>query len=220
VADPACARPTPGAQQVLTRLAQAGATVAVVTGRPAQFVADRLGGVPGLIVHGLYGAQTWRDAELRSLPAAPGLAGARGELALLAQRTGAWLEDKGLSLALHTRRAADPQALLAQLREPVELLARRWGLVLEPGSLVWELRTPGPDKGDVLRALLPGYDEVLFAGDDHGDLAAVRAVRSSGVVATCVCVAREDGSERLRLACDVVVASPAALVELLRGLAP
>ena len=55
------------------------------------------------------------------------------------------MEDKGHALAVHTRRAAEPEVA----RTPAELvaaLAERTGVV-EPGRFVLELRPPGMDKG-------------------------------------------------------------------------
>jgi trehalose 6-phosphate phosphatase len=220
VADPLASRPAPGAVEALREISLAGATVAVVTGRPAGLVVE-LGGldaIPDLVVFGSYGAQRWSGGVLTNLvlPAAT-LPDARAELAALVE-DGITLEDKDLAVAVHTRQAADPAAVLERLRVPVASIASRYGLLLEPGSLVIEVRTPGPDKGDAMRALLPGHEAVLWAGDDHGDLPALRAVRDSGLPALCVCVAREDGSDELRQAADLVIATPAALVELLRQL--
>ena len=81
---------------------------------------------------------------------------------------------------MHTRRAADPDAALAGLRGPLEALADRTGLALEPGRRVIELRPPGMDKGVALTDLARerGARSILFFGDDLGDLAAFAAVRT------------------------------------------
>ena len=66
VADPTASRPVAGAIEALSALAGAGAQIAVITGRDAA-TAVGLGGfdtVPGLVVAGLYGAETWHDGEL------------------------------------------------------------------------------------------------------------------------------------------------------------
>jgi len=220
VGDPLLARPAPGAVEILAALSSAGCSVAVVTGRPAGLVVE-LGGlqrVPGLVVLGSYGAQRWSGGHVASLvSAAAGLPAARRDLVALAV-DGVTFEDKDLAVAMHTRRAADPRGAFEALLPIAVEVASRHGLVLEPGSLVLELRTPGPDKGDALRALLPGMASVFFAGDDEGDVAAVRAVRESGLPSTCVCVAREDGSATLQRLADLVVGSPGELVGVLEGL--
>ena len=87
---------------------------------------------------------------------------------------------------MHTRQAADPQAALDLLRGPLDGLAARHGLAVEPGRMVIELRPPGMDKGQALRTLVQqrGPSAVMFCGDDLGDAAAfgaVRALRGEGV---------------------------------------
>ena len=203
VADPGAAHAHPGAVAALGRLAAPIGTLAVITGRPvAQAV--QLGGltaVPGIVVLGHYGWERWEDGEVTSPPSPPGVKAAREELpAVLAEAQapeGVWVEDKGHALAVHTRRAADPDAALAGLREPLEALAERTGLTLEPGRRVIELRPPGMDKGVALTDLARarGARSVLFFGDDLGDLAAfaaVRALRADGLPgATIVSAAPE-----------------------------
>jgi trehalose 6-phosphate phosphatase len=186
VADPEAAHAHPGAIAALRRLAGPVGTLAVITGRPvAQAV--QLGGltsVPGIIVLGHYGWERWQDGQVTSPPSPPGVTTARAELdAVLAAADapdGVWIEDKGHALAVHTRRAAHPDAALAGLRGPLEALAERTGLALEPGRRVIELRPPGMDKGVALTDLARerGASSVLFFGDDLGDLAAFAAVRT------------------------------------------
>ncbi|TDC61792.1 trehalose-phosphatase [Streptomyces hainanensis] len=230
VEDPALARAHPDAVPALARLAGRVAGVAIVTGRPAA-VAVKLGGfeahpeLAGLVVLGAYGAERWDAAtgELSAPPPHRGIAGARLEAAAQARRTGAHLEDKGNALALHTRRAPDPEAAFDALREPMERMAANWGLVLEPGRQVLELRPPGMDKGAALTALVGERNAgaVLYAGDDLGDLAAFSAVaelRTGGVPGLRVC-SGSDEVARLAEATDLTVPGPAGLVDFLRRLA-
>src|ERR1700679_757698 len=186
VADPGAAHAHPGAVAALARLAAPIGTLAVITGRPVT-QAVQLGGltaVPGIVVLGHYGWERWEDGEVTSPPSPPGVKAAREELpdvlAGAQAPEGVWAEDKGHALAVHTRRAADPDAALAGLREPLEALAERTGLTLEPGRRVIELRPPGMDKGVALTELARerGTRSVLFFGDDLGDLAAFAAVRA------------------------------------------
>lgn len=129
VADPEQARAHPGAVPALAALAPRVASVAVITGRPPE-VAVRHGGfadVPGLehlTVLGHYGAERWDAAtgEVTAPPPHPGVAAVRAELPAVLRRAGAdegtWIEEKGRALAVHTRRAADPQAAFEALRAP------------------------------------------------------------------------------------------------------
>ncbi len=223
VDDPQQARPAPGAAAALTRLAARGVAVRIITGRPASRVVE-LGGladVPGLVVLGLYGAQRWAAGTLTSEPTPPGLATARRllELVLAGAADGVRLEDKGLSVAVHTRQAADPAGELARLRTSVEGIATAAGLHVEPGRFVLELRLGGADKGAALRASIDetGASAVLFAGDDLGDLAAFAAVRELGArggTGFAVASASLEAPE-IAAAADLAVAGPAAVVALL-----
>ena len=233
VADPERARADPGAVPTLARLGPLVHGIAVITGRPAA-VAVRYGGFTGaagldrLVVLGHYGAERW-DAATGTLTAPaehPGVAAVRAELPGVLDAAGAWqgtwVEEKGRAMAVHTRRAADPQAAFEALRGPLAELATRHGLVLEPGRLVLEMRPPGMDKGVALTDFVreSGALSVLYAGDDLGDLAAFAAVekmRSDGLPGLLVCSGSAEVGELADRA-DLVVDGP-RVVELLSALA-
>ncbi|MCC9158712.1 trehalose-phosphatase [Streptomyces parvulus] len=233
VADPDRARAHPDAVPALAALTPQLAAVVVITGRPAE-VAVRYGGfadVPGLdhlVVLGHYGAERW-DAATGTLSTPephPGLAPVRAELPDLLERSGAgagtWTEEKGHAVAVHTRRAPDPQAAFEALRVPLTELAARHGLIVEPGRMVLELRPPGMDKGAALRAYVrdTGAASVLYAGDDLGDLpafAAVDVLRSEGTPGLLVCSGSDEVPD-LRKGADLVVDGPTGVVRLLRAL--
>ncbi|MEU1150622.1 trehalose-phosphatase [Streptomyces sp. NPDC005863] len=233
VPDPEQARAHPGAVPALAALAPRLRSVAVVTGRPAG-VAVRHGGFAGaaglehLVVLGHYGAERW-DAVTGTVHAAephPGVAAVRAELpgfldAINAWR-GTWIEEKGRAVAVHTRRASDPQAAFEALREPLAELANRHGLIVEPGRMVLELRPPGMDKGVALAEYLRevGAESVLYAGDDLGDLPAFGAVeklRSEGVAGLLVCSGSTEVADLADRA-DLVVDGPAGVVALLTAI--
>jgi trehalose 6-phosphate phosphatase len=222
VARPEEAWPQPGAVEVLTALARVVGRVALVTGRPADVVVALAGlaQVPGLIVLGQYGVQRWEAGTLLQEPELSGLRQARRALHEVA-RDGAWVEDKGRSLVLHTRQAADPAGLLAQLALPVLRIAEAAGLELHSGRLVLELRPPGHDKGRALEGLADGCSATLYAGDDVGDLSAFDAVdrlRDRSQPGLLVCSDSEEGPEELRARADVVVEGPSGVVQLLSDL--
>jgi trehalose 6-phosphate phosphatase len=226
VPDPEDSRPVPGVIEALTALSGRGAQVAVITGRDARTVV-RLGGldaVPGLVVAGLYGMETWDAGRLTSPDTPPAIHRLREQLPPIVGAAGdpdVWVEDKRLSLVVHARKARDPDTALAALRGPVTELAGRLGFEVHPGSDVLELRLPGFDKAGALRRLAAGRSGVLFLGDDRGDLPAfaeVRQMRAAGRAAYCVGVL-SSGVAELDGAADVEVADPDAVVALLRGLA-
>ncbi|MGW8365100.1 trehalose-phosphatase [Streptomyces wedmorensis] len=234
VADPEQARAHPGAVAALAALAPEVASVAVVTGRPAG-VAVRYGGfagVPGLerlVVLGHYGAERW-DAVTGTVQAAaphPGVASVRAELPGFLDRAGAWpgvwIEEKGRAVAVHTRRALDPEGAFEALKGPLGELAARHGLVLEPGRMVLELRPPGMDKGVALAEYVRevGAGSVLYAGDDLGDLpafAAVERLRADGTPGLLVCSGSAEVTELAERA-DLSVQGPPGVVAFLTELA-
>ena len=227
VADPATARPAEGAIEALATLSGLVGRVAVVTGRGALDVV-RLGGldrVPVQPVHGEPGDQRWSGGALEEVDPDPGVDAARREVAALvaAAPHGVRLEDKGRSVAVHTRQAAEPAAELERWRAPLAAVAARHGLRLEAGRFVLELRPSGSDKGAAVSRLARelGATSVLFAGDDIGDLAAFKALdtlRSEGA-STWAVAARSAEVPEVAAAADLVVEGPAGVVRLLQELA-
>lgn len=234
VPDPDQARAHPGAVAALSALAPEVGSVAVITGRPAG-VAVRYGGFAGvsglehLVVLGHYGAERW-DAVTGIVHAPaehPGVAAVRAELPGFLDAIGAWrgtwIEEKGQALAVHTRRAADPAAAFATLREPLSGLAARHGLIVEPGRAVLELRPPGMDKGVALTEYLAEVEAscVVYAGDDLGDLAAYSAVeklRTDGMPGLLLCSGSAEVPE-LAARADLTLSGPGEVVAFLSALA-
>jgi trehalose 6-phosphate phosphatase len=134
----------------------------------------------------------------------------------------AFVEDKGLAVAVHTRRLDDPRAAFERLLPLLRELAARHDLVVEPGRNVIEIRSHGMHKGLAVDALVELLDAgaFLFAGDDLGDLEAFEAVaglRRGGMPTLLVCSASAEESALVALA-DVVVKGPEGVLALLREL--
>lgn len=233
VDDPDAAQAYPPVLPVLAALGGRVGTVAIITGRPVSFLTSRTGieallAIPGFAIYGQYGRERWDAASntVTVMPGGDGVDAIRAELARLLEQPGvgegAWLEDKGSALAVHTRRAADPLGALAVLSQPIDDLARRHQLRVEPGKMVLEVRPAGLEKGDVLRALVAerGASSVLYAGDDLGDLSAFAAVdelRAAGLPGVKVCSASPEDTEVVKAA-DLVVDGPPGVTELLSRL--
>ena len=132
----------------------------------------------------------------------------------------AWpVEDKGLSLSFHYRTAEDPEAAETYLLGAAER-ARDARLVPRFGRMVLEVRPPlETNKGTAVRYLLKqrGLERALYAGDDTTDLDAFRALDDIewGVR---VGVVSDEGPRGIADSADVVVGSPAELLDLLRTL--
>jgi trehalose 6-phosphate phosphatase len=220
VADPDDARPYPGMVAALSRLAAVVGSLSVISGREVAAILrladlEDLLGRENFSIHGLYGTQRW-DSTANMVVAeavSPAAALARAELPALLERLsvsrGVAIEDKGASVAVHTRRADDPHGSFAALLKPLTELAARHGLMLEPGRLVLELRPPGPDKGSTLTGIVGrrGARVVAYVGDDLGDLAAFDAVdelRAAGLAGLKVC-SGSDEVEALAARADLVV---------------
>ena len=237
VDDPGSAHIHPDAAQVLTELAGAVRAVAVVTGRPARQalalggldeVGDAIGGAGReLYLFGQYGNERWSSTSRRIRSPRPprGLASFERELTGVLRRANAadaWVEDKGLAVAVHTRRLDDPDDAFERLVKPIGELAERHGLTVEPGRRVLEVRSDGMHKGLVVEYLMENLEAggFLFCGDDLGDLEAFEAVldlRRRGLPTLLVCSAsREENT--LREMSDVVVDGPAGVLDLLRNL--
>jgi trehalose 6-phosphate phosphatase len=172
VEDPAAAEPLPGAVEILARLVARFGRVAVISGRPVDFLAGRLP-VAGLELAGLHGMQTLVDGEVRVHPDVRPFTG-RGDVAASdaeAALEGLIVERKGgLTCTVHWRTAPDREAeALARVAE----IGARLGLVAVLGRMSAELRPPvAVDKGTAAQAFCEGMDTAVFAGDDEGDLLA------------------------------------------------
>jgi trehalose 6-phosphate phosphatase len=214
---PELALPHPRARAALARLVGRYEVVAVVSGRPSEEV-RRLLGVPGVSVVGLYGLP---PGDRPPLP--PGVREAVREAASAVE--GAWVEDKGASLAVHYRGAPDPGSAERRLRSRLERLARAEGLLLLRGRMVLELAPPKtPGKGAVVEAeaTARALEACLYGGDDLADLdafAALDRLRARGLHTVKVAVRSDEIPPALLRSADLVVEGPAGLADLLESLA-
>lgn len=226
VEDPHGAVALPGTTDALARLVEGLGLVAVISGRPASFLADRLP-VPGLVLVGQYGLERVIDGAVVVDPRVDPWRAAIGRVADEAEA--AWPDlnverKEGLAVTLHWRGHADAGDAAAAWAEAA---AARHDLQVVPGRLARELRPGLPiDKGAALDALLAehGSTAALFAGDDHGDLAAFDALdrrTASGelTAAIKVGVSSDEGPPEIRARADLVVDGPPGLLALLEQLA-
>jgi trehalose 6-phosphate phosphatase len=213
VSRPERAQPVPKALPLLVELAERYELVAVISGRPTKDVRALLD-VPGVQVFGQYGIEQGPSHALK--------ASVRSEVEVVAREVeGAWVEDKGASLAVHYRAAPDPAAAEARLRPSLQAIANDHSLILLSGKRVVELApadTPGKGAVVLREARARGLAACLFAGDDRADLPAFHALdelRADGVAVVKVAVRSEETPADLVEAADVVVERPDGLLELL-----
>lgn len=225
VADPATARPLAGTGQVLAELGRQFATVAVISGRPVSFLADRLGGIDGIRLVGSYGAE-WAGAD-GMVTTDPAIDQWRSVVADVAARLateappGVLVEDKALSVTVHWRRAPEAEGWA---RRAAASESERSGLVGHRGRMSVELRTPGPtDKGSAVADLARGARCACFLGDDVGDLPAFAALdrlaAEGGTTVVKVAAADQESAPEVTASADVLVEGPPGALRLLQWLA-
>ncbi len=235
VENPEAARIHPDASEVLVDLATQVAAIAVITGRPARQALD-LGGLEEvgnaigdagkeLYLFGQYGNERWssRNRRIVGPRPPPGLSSFERELPRVLRQAGAadaYVEDKGLAVAVHTRRLADPDGAFERLLPMLGELAASNNLIVEPGRSVIEVRSPGVNKGGVVERLAEELEigGFLFAGDDLGDIEAFDAVDSlarRGLPTLLVC-SGSDEENALAERADVIVQGPDGVLDLLR----
>ncbi len=171
-ARPQDVRPQPRLTRLLERLTNdLDGRLAIVSGRTLEdidrILEDRV--IRVAAVHGL--VRRDGDGTLHHSRPHPGLGQARDAFrTFAADDAGLIVEEKGPSVALHfrlaPRHAADASRLAGRI-------ASETGLTRQSGDMVEELRTPGPAKGDSIRAFMtaPPFAGArpTFVGDDITD---------------------------------------------------
>lgn len=227
--------------------ARAGALVgqpAIITGRGLASVRNlgRLDGAPGLerlLVKAQYGVETWdaRTDTVTEPPLPPQIAEAMARMEELVAQwraegidvEGIGLEDKGRALGVHTRRTADPDAMLARLEQPVRALAADLDLHLEPGRLVWELRATPGTKAEALDAVLAVHHSrvAVMIGDDLADVTAFDRLHElegsesggRGLIVAAIASASDGEQPIVAESADVLCDGPAGVAAWLNAVA-
>ncbi len=160
---------------VLARLQRAsGGALALASGRALAFLDGRLGALR-LPIAGQHGLER-RDASGRvhahATPPAAKAAIKQALAPVLARHPGLLLEDKGLTLALHYRRAPRLASYAHRLMAGLASAAGA-GLELQRGKRVAEIKPAGVDKGTAIAEYLtePPFRgrRPVFIGDDLND---------------------------------------------------
>lgn len=138
---------------------------------------------------------------------------ARATDARFGAATGVVIELKSYGLGLHYRLAPRLRPLV---RDWAEECAAAHDLVIQEGEMVHELRLPGADKGDAVRAIMALSPfkgaSPLYIGDDFTDITAIAAARALGGCGLAV-------GERIAAHADGKVTSTAAVLDGIRALA-
>jgi trehalose 6-phosphate phosphatase len=180
---PEAVGPVPQRSALLRRLGLLIAgRLAIISGRSLESIDSILDGAVASAagVHGLE-RRRW-DGEIMRCTPHPRLGEAKAALDDFAQATpGVLVEDKGLAVTVHYRLAPKAGASALAL---ADRLARALGLRLQTGDMVAELKTPGADKGDALKAFMAetpfAGTTPIFVGDDVTDEDGFAAARDLG----------------------------------------
>ena len=222
-AHPADARPVPGMTSILGRLAEVYSCVGILSGRPLEFLVDRLPladltlvGAHGLEVSGPTGR--WSHPAARAL--VPAILALGREAALTLPLT-VLIERKPLAITLHHR---DQPKLKEEVQAWSQRKATATGLMLAEGIGCFELRPDlGLDKGTALQSLSSGLQGVCMFGDDRGDLSAFDAVDGLGRLGlnkVNIVVIGSNTPDELRQRADLVVHGPSGALAALHQLLP
>jgi trehalose 6-phosphate phosphatase len=205
--------------------------VAVISGRPASFIWERLERLEHLTYIGLYGAETvaggvhsvLADAAARRSDINCAVELLRADPTIV--QSGAFIEEKGLSVAVHLRRVAERARWNVPVRDAVISIGEKCGLETLGGKLVWELRPDLDfDKGTAVREFVArtGANALIAVGDDIGDLSAFRAahdMRSDRFRVACIAVDSSELPPELDDAADLTVSGPHEVAEILNAIA-
>lgn len=145
--------------------------LAILTGRPLEQMRQLIHPIE-LPIGGSHGLETRAaNGDLRAPTRPDQLDSAVAGLRLVERRhPGVLVEEKPLGVAIHFRQA--PEAELT-CREAAEAMAEATGLELQPGKMVFELKPPGGNKAEGVRALMGSAPfagtRPIFLGDDWTD---------------------------------------------------
>jgi trehalose 6-phosphate phosphatase len=220
VDEPDAARPLAGVPELLGRLTERYALVAVISGRPVEFLQRWL--PPSVVLSGIYGLEVVRGSVREDHPSAGAWRDVIDDVAAVSRSRGPRgmrVENKGLSLTLHYREAP---GLERDVRAWATQQAARSGLILRSARRSVELHPPiDTDKGTAVHHLVGDLAAACFLGDDLGDLPAFDALdelAAAGAATVKVAVNSTEAPAELLSRADLVVDGPAGARDLLEQL--
>lgn len=196
----------------LIHLAQcARGAVALVSGRKIEDL-DRIFFPLTLPASGMHGAQIRRSNTIEFLASDEDIRKARPEVEGFAARfPSLFLEDKGMTLAVHFRKCPELSEIV---RVELSVIGSKYGLALQEGKMVVELKPDLFDKGTAIKAFLAvspfmGRKPVFF-GDDLTDEKGFDVVNAFGGVTVKI------GASSMRTSARYQLSDPEDLRLLLR----
>jgi trehalose 6-phosphate phosphatase len=185
--DPSASVLLPGTHEILEELASKLSLVALLSGRPVEFLASRAS-IPKVQLYGSYGLEHLTDGGVEVIPEAQQwMTTVENATRLLHQQldsvAGIHVEDKSLAVAVHWRLAPNREGAKNLITPLIQEVVDTYGLRHEPGKFVEELRMPlDQDKGTALRQIISttNLETIAYAGDDRGDLPAFDVAATAG----------------------------------------
>jgi trehalose 6-phosphate phosphatase len=217
----------PEARGLLRGLASHLPLVAAVSGRPIEHLV-RVLDVEGMVYVGNHGLEWWEQGRSAPIPEAePYLSAVSAALRDLGARLeslpGVFVEDKGVTGAVHYRRAPDREAARRAVLEAIAQSPPAQGLQAAEGRMVVNILPPiKADKGTAVERLARRWQlrGALYLGDDVTDLDAFRALREMRAagerLTLSVAVVSREAPAELEREADYTVGSVDEVIEFLR----
>ena len=185
------ARITPRNLELLAALQTQLTLTAVISGRAAEDVHQRVG-LPGLVYIGNHGMEQWQAGRVivssKAAAYQENLSAAMPEIRQVLLR-GMRFEDKGATLSVHYRQADQPEKVEKGLSPVMEKIAQKHGLRLTRGRMVFEFRPPVDiDKGTAFEELVRDnrLEAAFYLGDDTTDVAVFQVARRLRETGECL----------------------------------
>jgi trehalose 6-phosphate phosphatase len=220
----------PDAVDALARIAAAGVTVVLVTGRAAADARSMVG-VAQLSYAGNHGFELLSDGRHLVRPDVEAAAHSIGEAVVEIEKLvseagllGILFEDKRYTGSVHYRLAPNPDDARARLLPILRAVAEDRGLRLTEGRLVYEIRPSiVMNKGVFVTEFLAAdpHSTAVFLGDDVTDVdgfGAIQTARASGALLSGlnVGVTAAESPQQVIDEADVVVAGTAEMAKALK----
>lgn len=190
VDDPDSARPDPSVLPALQALRDAGVTIGILSGRMARDVSARVN-VPGLVFIGNHGFERFQSGNIIIPESARPYQKAVKKAAQKIQKKllpGMQLEDKGITLSVHYRRAESEEQVREVFLPRLQKWSDKYGLVLFQGRKVFELRPPvNVDKGTAFMQFVEDFNvrAAVYLGDDTTDAAVLKTAKKMREMGLC-----------------------------------
>ncbi len=204
---PQDARIAPENPVLLSQLAGSLGRVAIVSGRPIDFLREQIPDTRVTCIGG-YGRPPVEPTRVEAL------------CNLISPRlpSGASIETKPGSLTLHFRSHPDIEEDVSRVAREI---ATEEHLLLETAKMSVELSfSRGINKGTVVKELANSFTHAIYIGDDVGDISAFRALKSlTSLSSTLIAVESKETPRELVALADLTVNGTVGVTSLLSWLA-